>query len=353
MDAVPGSSNDQTLHREESGAYYSCNYLEGHLGIDHKTYTVCCVLHSDGKKGCIRLGAIEGNKVPVEKILSVREELIQANQTDEDTPCKGCPMLEKKVWPERKYLINTINVDDWIACNLKCDYCYLTADGFDPRNFKGSHDTLKLFEDIFENDYLNPDGQVAWAGGDVTVNKKFPPISRELVRRGVHQQINTNAVLYSDAIDEALKANAAHVIVSVDAGTRETYELVKGKDAYDDVWKNMARYASSGKVMAKYIVKEENNSDENILNFVQKCNESKVANVIITPENAYEVPEANGKFVSEKTLRAAALMISECNRFGLPTIEQFYIYNPRYSKSIEKHLRNIEDVHSLEAVQAI
>lgn len=71
-------------------------------------------------------------------------------------------------------------------------------------------------------------------------------------------RINTSGIKYSKSIERGLKQGKISVVISTDAGYRETYEKIKGVKTYDVVMRNISEYAkaaNNGKLlMVKYIV---------------------------------------------------------------------------------------------------
>jgi molybdenum cofactor biosynthesis enzyme MoaA len=70
---------------------------------------------------------------------------------------------------------------------------------------------------------------------------------------------------------------------SLDAGTRESYTKIKGKDVFDTVVENIRRYAAnSGNIQLKYIVMPENCNDDDLNGFLAICGEIKPMKIRIS-----------------------------------------------------------------------
>jgi sulfatase maturation enzyme AslB (radical SAM superfamily) len=133
------------------------------------------------------------------------------------------------------------------------------------------------------------------------------------IEHGIHQHVNTNAVLFSEEIENGLKRKAMVVQVSVDAGTRETYKKIKGRDAFETVWNNISKYSRAGDVIGKYIIYDNNASAEDVRGFIDLCRINSVASVILSPEQQRN----NAGAYSDETLRNVALMIHEARNAGV------------------------------------
>jgi len=225
--------------------YLSCVYLEQGLNIYKDHLTHCCVPHSNGK-GNVAIGSFEGDRLPWELIQQAKQELIAQNQTEVDTPCKGCSNLKPGTWSDKRGL-GHITINDFYTCNLKCCYCFTqTESGVEHMKLKRTHDTMALFQDMVANNYLDREAIINWGGGEVAIYRHFEPIASLLVAKGYTQFVNTNALVYSPVIEEGLRQGSMLVQISVDAGTPETYRQVKGVDAFEIVWQNLTRYARAG-----------------------------------------------------------------------------------------------------------
>ena len=314
-------------------AYFSCFYLEEGLNISQNWLTHCCIIHSEGKKGSVRIGNFDGNVFPIELVLNARRKLIADNQTECDTPCKGCHFLEKKVWPKNKYFFRSLTINDWDHCNLKCDYCYTQIPEWQLHEDR-THELVPLIEDMVKNEYLAPDAVIVWGGGEVTVYRDFEPVAELLMQNNFKQYVNTNAVLYSKAIEQGLMNGKIDVQVSVDAGTRETYKNVKGKDAFDIVWRNISKYSAFGQVTAKYIAKKNNSGVPDIVGFLSHCQNSGVYCVCVAPE----LSEYSHNAISEETLWNVALMIYLANQGQIPINEDLGTFPEDYAEKIKFNL---------------
>lgn len=120
---------------------------------------------------------------------------------------------------------------------------------------------------------------------------------------------------FSPAIAHLLRERRGEINISLDSGSPEIYQKVKGVDGFSTVWKNLGQYVAEAhdiqQITIKYIIFEANNS---------------------IPEITNDFREVNGKGPSEKTLVAAAFFRSraaelrlECSPFFLP---------PKYLKAI-------------------
>lgn len=128
----------------------------------------------------------------------------------------------------------------------------------------------KTLDTLKAQSKLSPDAVISLANGEITVN----PAGKEFLKLadGYYTIILTNASVFSQDLAERLKKGDAHLFVSVDAGTRESFKKSKGVDAFDRVRENLKRYRQFGAVILKYILLEGiNDDDANIDGVIDLC----------------------------------------------------------------------------------
>jgi organic radical activating enzyme len=306
------NARSEQYRTDGESEYYCCEYLQSLLNIDLDGLALCCHPHS-GNRGIVRIGKFHGNTLPIDLLLSARLKLTQDINSGIDTPCTGCDLLEKRRW-KKAYPIKYLVINDWTECNLRCKYCY-TLNPNSPRfsGEKRTHHLPLLIEDMFANKYIDPEGIVDWGGGEVTLYKDFEPVAAMFAERRIRQNVNTNAVRFSSTIERGLREKTMSVQVSVDAGTRETYQQVKGRDAFEPVWENIGKYAQAGDLTVKYIIYNLNSQIENVHNFIRLCQQHQVISVVLTPEVRQDT---QGTFTDD-TLRNVAIFAHEAKQAQL------------------------------------
>ena len=160
----------------------------------------------------------------------------------------------------------------------KCNYCSEIYYG----GKKPNYNVVELLEKLGEEGNIKECEQVVWGGGEPTL-KNFENLLININKTAsprIYHRIFTNSVRYNESIQKFLENNTIKIVTSIDAGTRETYKIVRGRDKFQEVFDNLKRYSESGpnKITIKYIITEENNSDEEFESFVNKCIDSKLYN---------------------------------------------------------------------------
>ena len=121
--------------------------------------------------------------------------------------------------------------------------------------------------------------------------------------------------------------------MSIDAGTRETYQKIKGHDFFDKVITNLKKYSESeGDVSLKFIILEGiNDNKEEIDGFIKIA--KGIARYIIISNDSYQIRN----MMSAKDFGMLKYFIQECKKQRL----QFYLDMDRF---------NISDVHKIKSV---
>lgn len=298
----------------EGGEYASCHWIEEHVELsDADSIHYCCYNYraEDGtNKGHVKIADLTGDTFPLESLAADRTRIRQAIGEGREEVCLKCPHLTTKVWPARRYPIFSMTINSWTECNLRCEYCFtLNIE----KHRKVAYDLFGVMFDILRRGLLDPGGLVVWGGGDVSALPDFEGISKMLSHYGVAQQIKTSGIKYSPATELVLKSGKGFVEISLDSGTRETFQAVKGRDMFDTVVANIRRYAKVGHLTLKYIVLEKNHSRADMEGFLALCREVGIRFVTVTPE----WDSLFDRTVSDEALRQAAWLIYSLRKEGI------------------------------------
>jgi len=317
--------------------YVSCEWIESRLVLEQRQLKFCCIGHS-GNKGYVPICDYDGGELPVEEIKAARKRLIEQNNSEGDSLCKGCHFLQKKDWAaERKTtaLLDTVYVSSFSICNLHCRYCFVYLEEFTEVSHVAGYPLLPVFEQLVEKGHLAPDGKIEWGGGEPTIVKGFAEIMRMLMQTGHTQQIHTSSVKFSPELAEGLRLGKVQAVTSVDAGTRETYKEVKGRDRFDVVWENVGKYAATGGDMsAKYILRKNNSDAENIRQFIARCHGAGIKKLVLTPD----FREISQQQITEETIYGFALMVDEAERHGIPVQIRDEYLNPEQMRMVTRYV---------------
>lgn len=242
--------------------YSSCEWIEGGLCFIDSRIRVCPNCIEAG--GTPSLMSFFGKDLSIDNILRIRKIIILANQNGGFQLCRGCPHLKTKVWPPRKWLFDRIDISHFTSCNLLCEYCHATPEKKQLQSPSSIIPLKSTFLYLINGSYLSPQSIVQWGGGEPTVPREFDELFELISDYGARSEVCTNAVSLSKSLLKGLENNKqVGLMISIDAGTKETYKAVKGKDNFYAVIKNIRKYVTANKykVILKMIIYDRNMQD--------------------------------------------------------------------------------------------
>lgn len=262
--------------------YFSCDYLESGF----------CAF-SDGVKSCCGEGVADFDKLPVlsydkelfcnpdiyiEKFFKQKEKLIADNKLCKKTCCTNCSYLREDYWSlDRKIRILNYSLDH--SCNLRCNYCYKHQENYRP--YRHNIDIIKIIQALKLSKYVDIKYPVFYASGELCIQPNVNDILDNLSEYEV--SIFTNATKYNQKLHNLIKKPKSCAVISLDSGTRETFNKVKGYDLFDEVCNNIRKYASDGgHIILKYIIKEENKDSIDLDGFINFCVSCGIKNIRIS-----------------------------------------------------------------------
>lgn len=192
------------------------------------------------------------------------------NDEHSETPCKGCSMVVEKPFKDVRFdLLGHMDLAATTTCNLRCNFCgYTTYDSFD----EAKYDALSILKEFAPED-VTWNSAVDFNGGEPTLLRDFDEHLEYFQSRRTRVFLFTNGLIYKQSVyDGLVDGTVRWAIVSLDAGTKNTYKKMKRSPKYNQVLENIARYSEAGSkgggnCSVKYIFHEDNSNDEDINGF--------------------------------------------------------------------------------------
>lgn len=276
-------------------AYGSCQWLQGHIEFSHDGALYACHGYAKRNGGPgydweeippVQMSVITNDRFPDREISKRRLHLhsvIARDEADADADiCIACPQMKAQEWPETSFLVSEVAINTWTHCNLKCTYCGTKRSDFKPD--KAPYDLAAVVGDMLGGRHLDPAGCVTWVGGDISVLPEFDLVSELFLAYGVFQVFKTSGYNLRRGVVRAVEKRLGIVEASLDAGARETYRRVKGRDAFERVVANLREYSIFGPIELKYVAMIDNFGDADIEGFLELTRKLNVSKVIITPD---------------------------------------------------------------------
>lgn len=274
--------------------YKSCHLLGHGVSIEEKIIRNCCLATPTNAETPVLLRNYDPNNIDWEAILETKKELREQQKTSELEGCMGCYSLETKEWNEDKY-ISHINFNHWKNCNSRCIYCY-TRNKVYPK-----HDNIyESVKRLVDSEYFRNDGEITFQGGEPTILEEFGDLVELFIRKNTKMRVHSSGIHFSNNAAWGLRAGLITIVISIDAGTPDTYYKIKNVRCFDEVCESIKEYAKNindtneNLLKIKYIIVPGiNDSIEEIDKWFDIVTENKIKNVIVDVEYSYARQNVN------------------------------------------------------------
>jgi len=199
------------------------------------------------------------------------EKLIDDIRNDRPNPCQKCHMQKYGFWRKSAnlttFVLATSKPGD--LCNFKCIYCTAAKRLKANRDENTGYSTYEILQQLAElPEYNKKELVLRLANGEFTVNKRCDEMLDILLQTKWTIILISNCSVYREKLATLMKnGRVRRVVTSIDAGTRETFKMIRQNDRFDQVVDNLRRYPK-GKThfFLKYIFMEGMNDNETDIN---------------------------------------------------------------------------------------
>lgn len=276
--------------------YTSCEWIEYGMDFDLGVYgsnlKICCYLSAPGGGNTKLIENYKGEKIDWREFFKLKNKYKKIQESGKTIPaCKGCVFLEERDWFQKDEITHIV-FDHWTHCNCKCIYCYTEEDKALYNSLK-TYNVLPIIKDMLDKNILKPGGAIGFGGGEPTMLDEFDElITLLLEKKFINIRVPSSAIKYSPIIEKGIASKQLTVVVSVDSGSRETYNKIKQLDLYDKVCENIKKYSNAqvepGYVISKYIIIPGiNDNTEEIDRWLKFNQENNISYVVIDIENSW------------------------------------------------------------------
>ncbi len=283
--------------------YVSCNYLQSGINFyPNDTIKVCCFSADAAVDVC-------STRAPLEQIgdalLRKRRAMLEDfNSGNVYACCQKCPNLVRADWPEAPTQIRRVTLNHFMFCNLKCTHCGYLADVEAGRLVDTSDErVLQIVKQLKAQGLIAENALFDVGGGEPSVAPGLLPIVAYCMEKRHPMHINSNGAKFSEPFVDGLRQGLIHLTLTPDAGSREVYRSIKGRDAFKHTWDNIKKYhdASSSNIKVKFILQPANRDD--VENMVAMCVASGVREVIVSLDLNIPVSEHSSFIPSIRKFR--------------------------------------------------
>ncbi len=304
--------------------YISCIHLEHGITFFSTSVQICCISSHPGGGNITQINNYHGELINWDEIFANRK-IMRENIKNGIVPekCTGCYYLKENEWNSENY-IDEVLIGHFTHCNCNCIYCYTEKD----KKFFNANKTYNIYpviKDMIDKKVLSKNATITFGGGEPTILKEFEELVYLLLDYDVYNiRIHSDGIKYSSAIEKGLKLGKITLITSVDSGTPEVYQKIKQVPCYDQVWKNLAKYAKTknGLIRTKFVlIPGVNDSLSEVKNWLKKTYEAGITNV------AFDIEDNWFKEHREKIPQYVYVIsdfVFECYRqYGIDTCELY------------------------------
>jgi len=278
----------------------------------------------------------------IDNFLELRQCLLNELQTTpENSPCNDCVVLREHTWPEEYKIVDLVlSTEPGSLCQFKCIYCYSGHYGNNNIDVKRSSDKnidkrVDLLLELEKRELVDPSTtKISFSDGELCVDPKRDNLFEMAERYRTY--IYTNAGIYSNKIASLLERDKTNIVVSVDAGTKETFKAVKGADAFEKVCENLQRYAAINNTLTwlQYIfLPGKNDNIDDISGFIKLCVKINTKTVFVLVDVLSDRSD-----LDSDTLKKLFLLI---DKLLLNKINIFLGGNVSLSKTERQHLQDM------------
>ncbi len=262
--------------------------------------------------------------------------------------CDGCFELIERDWDDEDY-INHLTAGHIMKCNSRCIYC---PTGRIPEwhNKEQDIDIKPVIAELTQKNLLKYNGSLRFVGGEPTLIKEFDWLVDLFSENNVPEiYVPTSGIRFSESLCKAIeKVESAAIVISVDSGTKETFEKIKGTKFYNVVWDNLQKYLAHAReknfVIPKFILfTNYNDTSFEIESWLKKCSETGVVEVQFDSEHSVSSSEEceNKKYVN-RTVKMLEFAQKEAEKYNIK-VTSFLAFMNRAKRIYEKQKNFFEE----------
>ncbi len=262
--------------------FKTCSSLENSIYVAPNEIRACCqrFFYKGKMRGDAKLLTVTDNAPSATDIKEARQKLFEEIQDDKNEDCQGCIFLkETNIKPTINSNISHLSIEHHSVCNLRCNYCSEVYWG----GKRSKYNVTEFIFNLSKDHCLDACNQVVWGGGEPTLDKSFKEILETIHRYAnpkIYHRVFTNSVRYNEAIESFLKIGLIKITTSIDAGTENTFKLVRGRQKMHEVFENLEKYSKIDptSITIKYIFTDDNYKEDELLAFVENCKKYNLEN---------------------------------------------------------------------------
>ncbi len=274
--------------------YKNCKILQHGLCFFDNKLTSCCfspVDQVEGQYPPILYNNYKGEIISPEELFKKIEEYSNIfKQGGCPAECKNCYHIKEDNWSSEKY-IDYITITHFSLCNADCIYCTSNNEIYEKTN--KVYPIIPILKHFKEQGVIKKGCELHIGGGEFTIYKECDELLELFaITNFARVFVPTNAIKYSETLFRAMDEATTYIIVSLDCGSRKTFQKIKRVDAFDKVMDSLTKYARTEKskeaIRLKYIIiPTYNDNIREFKKFLKIAKKLGVRNLIIDIDARY------------------------------------------------------------------
>ena len=279
--------------------YISCPWIESglcfYVGEEGSNIKLCCYKSSPGGADTVLIDNYKGEKIDWDLIFQKKRKLRDIQKNGGTIKgCQDCIFLKEDYWPQEDFVDN-IMFDHFTKCNCDCSYCYTAKNKKKFQELK-TYNVLPIIKDMYKKNILKHGGQIGFGGGEPVILPEFDKLVDFLIKKKFKViTVPSSGIKFSKILAKGIHSRQVFVFVSLDSSSPETYKKIKRVDKYNEVCKNIIKYAKAQPtnyygIMTKYIIiPRQNDTIQEIENWLQFNKKNGIADVSIDIEENWSL----------------------------------------------------------------
>jgi pyruvate-formate lyase-activating enzyme len=273
-------SKDKIINYLPVSKRRSCRFLENHCIVAGGMLSFC---YSDFDRNNPIGVKFTGNyNETVGEFIALRQQILHDISENISNQCSNCQGLASNYYPTESSdsPLKAFTYQNGGICNFRCSYCVAR------KTTSVKMELPELFAALKARGLFAPNFSCSFVAGEITIHPRRKKIY-EALQMCDNCHIYTNALIYDEYISTLLSSGRGRMIVSIDAGTRDTFAKVKGVDAFDRVCKTLSRYGRESKnaIDLKYIfLPGINDNEADVDGFIALASEIKSTSITISSD---------------------------------------------------------------------
>ena len=250
-----------------------------------------------------------------------------------DIYCCHCHEVREGYFTRDHFLIDYLQVsaNSDSVCNFTCPYCCEAMKGYVPKQdveiTENIVETLKALGKSSKGIEMDDRVWFCISSGEPAMYSALERIANCV--SNAYYQILTNASIYSNVIQDLI-SKGGEIVMSLDAGTPETFAKIKGVDCWERVLDNLRKYRQYGSIVPKFIIQPGmNDNEKDVDGFVDFCKTIDPLRVEIVRDWISDEFNRDAFNYKEGTMRELARLIIKLEDAKLPVTATVFPENWR------------------------